>query len=191
LKNKGKQPRSRQTIQTILGAAAQVLIEEGYSKATTNRIAERSGFSVGTLYQYFDDKEDVYRELITHELGKVAAAVHEARVYPSLRETLLENLSGILQVLGNDPLLVQALGQLIASPFHEIRAVIRADTVAGVIRLLDAHSDEIVVEDLQLAADTIVSATEGFAIYANTAAYPYRELLEHGVRLQLAYLTMP
>ena len=191
MKNKGKQPRSRQTIQTILGAAAQVLIEEGYSKATTNRIAERSGFSVGTLYQYFEDKEDVYRELITSELGKVAAAVHEARVHPSLRETLLENLSGILQVLGNDPLLVQALGQLIASPFHEIRTAIRADTVAGVIRLLDAHSDEIVVEDLQLAADTIVSATEGFAIYANTAAYPHGELLEHGVRLQLAYLTMP
>ena len=191
MKNKGKQPRSRQTIQTILDAAAQVLIAEGYSKATTNRIAEKSGFSVGTLYQYFDDKEDVYRELITHELGKVATAVHEARVHPSLRETLAANLSGILQVLGNDPLLVQALGQLIASPFHEIRAAIRADTVAGVIRLLEAHRDEIVVQDLQLAADTIVSATEGFAIYANAAAYPYQDLLEHGVRLQLAYLTMP
>ncbi|MEZ5572236.1 MAG: TetR/AcrR family transcriptional regulator [Halioglobus sp.] len=122
-----------------MGAAAQVLIVEGYSKATTNRIADKSGFSVGTLYQYFDDKEDVYRELITYELGKVAAAVHEARVHASLRETLVENLSGILQVLGNDPLLVQALGQLIASPFHEIRAAIRADTVAGVIRLLDAQ----------------------------------------------------
>ena len=191
MKSKGKQLRSRQTIQTILDAAAQVLIEVGYDKANTNRIAEKSGFSVGTLYQYFDDKEDVYKELITHELGKVAAAVHAARVHPSLRETLADNLSGVLQVLGNDPLLVKALGQLIASPFHEIRAAVRADTVAGVIRLLDAHRDEILVQDLHLAADTVVSATEGFALYANAAAYPYQDMLEHGVRLQLAYLTMP
>jgi AcrR family transcriptional regulator len=190
LKNKGKQSRSRQTIQTILDASAQVLIAEGYRKATTNRIAEKSGFSVGTLYQYFDGKEDVYRELVTSELGKIALVVREAPLHPSLRETLEGNLSRILQVLGNDPLLVQALGQLVASPFHEIRAAIRADTVAGVLRLLEAHRDEIFVEDLQLAADTIVSATEGFAIYANTTVYPYQELLEQGVRLQLAYLTM-
>ena len=145
---------------------------------------------MGTLYQYFDDKEDVYRELITHELGKVATAVHEARVRPTLRETLADNLSGILQLLGNDPLLVQALGQLIASPFDEIRRSIRTDTVAATIKLLEAHRNEIFVEDLRLAADTIVSATEGFAIYANSAAYPYQDLLEHGLRLQLAYLTM-
>jgi AcrR family transcriptional regulator len=60
LKNKGKQQRSRETIKTILGAAAQVLIEQGYEKATTNRIAECAGYSVGTLYQYFDHKEDIY-----------------------------------------------------------------------------------------------------------------------------------
>lgn len=191
LKNKGKQPRSRQTIQTILDAAVQVLIAEGYSRATTNRIAEKSGFSVGTLYQYFDGKEDLYRELVAHELGKIAAVVHETPARASLRETLADNLSRILQALGNDPLLVQALGQLVANPFHEIRVTIRAETVAGVVKLLEMHRDEIVVQDLHLAADTIVSATEGFALYANTAAYPYQDLLEHGIRLQLAYLTMP
>jgi AcrR family transcriptional regulator len=191
LKNKGKQSRSRQTIQTILDAAAQVLIVQGYSGATTNKIAEKSGFSVGTLYQYFENKEDVYRELVSHELGKIVAIVQEARVHDNLRNTLSSIITQILQVMGNDPMLVQALGQLTSGPFLEIRSAARVQTVAGVAALLQAHRDEITLPDLYLAADTLVSATEGFAVNANTNSYPASDLLEQGLRLQLAYLTMP
>lgn len=190
MKNKGKQPRSRQTIKTILDAAAQVLIEQGYSKASTNRIAEKSGYSVGTLYQYFEDKEDLYRELVEQELAKIGTAIDQVSVCSTLRETLVSMMSQILRVLDNDPLLVRALGQLIAGPFQEIRTAARVATVASVSRLLQAHRDEIVVDDLQLAAEIIVSATEGFGVNANTAAFPPTVLQEHGVRLQLAYLTM-
>lgn len=191
MKNKGKQSRSRQTIQTILDAAAQVLIVQGYSGATTNKIAEKSGFSVGTLYQYFENKEDVYRELVSHELGKIVAIVQEARVHDNLRNTLSSIITQILQVMGNDPMLVQALGQLTSGPFLEIRSAARVQTVAGVAALLQAHRDEITLPDLYLAADTLVSATEGFAVNANTNSYPASDLLEQGLRLQLAYLTMP
>lgn len=191
MKKKGKQSRSRQTIQTILDAATQVLIDQGYSRATTNRIAEKSGFSVGTLYQYFENKEDVYRELVSYELGKIVAVVQEAPVHDNLRDTLTAIITRILQLFGNDPMLMQALGQLTAGPFLEIRSVARAQTVAGVAALLHAHREEITVQDLYLAADTLVSATEGFAVNANTTSYPASDLLEQGLRLQLAYLTMP
>lgn len=190
MKNKGKQPRSRRTIETILDAAAQVLKEQGYSRATTNRVAEKSGYSVGTLYQYFDDKEDVYRELVQHELEKIVEVVNQTPVCATLQDTLALMLSQVLQVLGNDPRLVQALGELMGGPFHDIRTAVRVRVVAGIIVLLETHRDEIVVEDLQLAAETIISATEGFAVNANKAVYPSTVLLEHGVRLQLAYLTM-
>jgi len=190
LKNKGKQPRSKQTIKTILNAAAQVLIDQGYGRATTNKIAEKSGYSVGTLYQYFDDKEDVYRELVADELAKIVAVVNQTVARASLQETLTSMMSQMLEVLGNDPLLVQSLGQLTVGPFQDIRTSARARTVAGVVGLLEAHRDEIVIQDLHLAAETIVSATEGFAVNANTASFPAIDLLEQGVRLQLAYLTM-
>ncbi len=190
MKNKGKQPRSRQTIKTILDAAAQVLIEHGYSKASTNRIADTSGYSVGTLYQYFEDKEDVYRELVEQELAKIVAAVNQTTACPTLRETLANIMSRALQVLGNDPLMVQSLGQLFTSPFQEIRATSRAQIVLALVRILQVHRDEIVVEDLQLAAETIVSATEGFGVNASSARFPASVLQEHAVRLQLAYLTM-
>lgn len=57
-----RQQRSRQTVDTLLEAAAQVFTREG-AAATTNRIAERAGLSIGTLYQYFPNKESMLHAL--------------------------------------------------------------------------------------------------------------------------------
>ena len=53
------QQRSRATVEEILSAAAQVFEARGYAAGTTNRIAERAGVSIGTLYQYFPSKEAI------------------------------------------------------------------------------------------------------------------------------------
>lgn len=50
LRRNAKQERALQTIETIVQAAAQLLIERGYESTTTSRIAERAGVSVGSLY---------------------------------------------------------------------------------------------------------------------------------------------
>lgn len=191
MRSKGKQARSRHTIQTILAGAAQLLIELGYNRATTNKIAERSGFSVGTLYQYFEGKEDIYLELMAHECGKILVAVEQSTPHDTLRETLTNMYSQVFKSQDNNPKLVQALSHLLDGPFLEIRNNARAEALIAVARLLEAHRDEITVPDLQLAALTIVSANEGFIVNANTSVYTAADLLEQGLRLQLAYLTMP
>lgn len=58
-----KQKRSHDMVDVILDATAQVLMEEGYEKATTNRIAAKAGVSIGSLYQYFPNKEALVLEL--------------------------------------------------------------------------------------------------------------------------------
>ena len=45
-------------------AAAQVFSEKGLAGATTNKIAERAGVSIGTLYQYFPNKESLVHRLM-------------------------------------------------------------------------------------------------------------------------------
>ena len=55
------QRRSRQTVEELLQAAAQVFEELGYAAATTNRIADRAGVSIGTLYQYFPNRDGFCR----------------------------------------------------------------------------------------------------------------------------------
>jgi AcrR family transcriptional regulator len=54
-----RQARSHATVQVILDATALLLVDEGYEQATTNRIAERAGVSIGSLYQYFPNRESV------------------------------------------------------------------------------------------------------------------------------------
>ena len=62
-----KQPtadRAAEARQRILDAAAQVFAEHGYVAGTTNRIAEQAGLSIGSLLQYFPNKDAVLRALM-------------------------------------------------------------------------------------------------------------------------------
>jgi len=59
-----KQERSRQTYQVILQGAAKIIRKFGVQKFSTNKVAEESGVSIGSLYQYFPSKEAVIAALI-------------------------------------------------------------------------------------------------------------------------------
>ncbi|WP_299812557.1 TetR/AcrR family transcriptional regulator [uncultured Roseibium sp.] len=58
-----KQLRSRMMVETIVEAAEQIFTETGYEQATTNQIAERAGISIGSLYQYFPNKDSLIFEV--------------------------------------------------------------------------------------------------------------------------------
>ncbi|MEW6776336.1 MAG: TetR/AcrR family transcriptional regulator [Bdellovibrionota bacterium] len=58
------QGRAKKTVQSILEATAQVLVKEGYAKTSTNKIAARAGVSIGTIYEYFPDKDAVVAALL-------------------------------------------------------------------------------------------------------------------------------
>lgn len=89
------QTRSQATVDTILEATAQVLQAEGERAATTNRIAERAGFSIGTLYQYFRNRESILAALATREYQRVLTQIESdlstidpADPEPAIRATL-------------------------------------------------------------------------------------------------------
>ncbi|ETI62864.1 hypothetical protein GCM10007301_50850 [Azorhizobium oxalatiphilum] len=72
------QARSLATIEAIFEATIQVLLHGGARALTTNRIAERAGVSVGTLYQYFPAKEALLYALVSRHLDKAGQAVEQA-----------------------------------------------------------------------------------------------------------------
>ena len=69
------QKRSQLTVNALLEATARILVREGFDKASTNRIAEVAGVSVGSLYQYFPSKEALVAALIDRHNQKVMQAV--------------------------------------------------------------------------------------------------------------------
>ena len=63
------------TVNALLEATARILIREGFDKASTNRIAEVAGVSVGSLYQYFPGKEALVAALIDRHNQEVMQVV--------------------------------------------------------------------------------------------------------------------
>lgn len=80
------QERSRATVDALVEATARVLVREGFEKASTNRIAEVAGVSVGSLYQYFPGKEALVAAVIERHnqeiMGLVRAALTEVADMP-------------------------------------------------------------------------------------------------------------
>lgn len=66
-----KQRRSQFTREAIFEATAQIIETQGEAALTTNRIAERAGVSVGTLYQYFANKEAILVEIARRESARL------------------------------------------------------------------------------------------------------------------------
>lgn len=58
------QARAKDTINVIVEAATQVLEDVGVKALSTNKIVERAGISIGTLYQYFPNKESIVHHLV-------------------------------------------------------------------------------------------------------------------------------
>jgi AcrR family transcriptional regulator len=65
------QKRSRQTVGAIVEAAGRLLVEKGRLGVTTNAVAERAGVSIGSVYQYFPDKQAIFAALQERHLQHV------------------------------------------------------------------------------------------------------------------------
>ena len=90
------QARSAVTVEAISEATIQVLLSHGGERLTTTRIAERAGVSVGTLYQYFPNKQSLLFAVLEHHMNNVAARV-EAACVSALHKPLAEMIREMVE----------------------------------------------------------------------------------------------
>jgi AcrR family transcriptional regulator len=76
-RKKPVQKRSQVTVDAIVEAAARVFVREGYPSATTNRIAELAGVSVGSLYEYFPNKASLLAALVGRQVENMMQVMNE------------------------------------------------------------------------------------------------------------------
>src|ERR1700723_464439 len=112
-----QQERSTRRLARFLDAAAELFAEVGYEAATMTAVAERSGSSIGALYNYFPDKQSVALTL----LGQYAQEMEEQwrplieqaenLTHREFASFFIERITKIVQVRPVDP-------RLIASPIR-------------------------------------------------------------------------
>ena len=100
------QQRSRDMVATLLDAAAQVIVERGLDNLTTNHVAEAAGVSIGSLYQYFGDKDALVEALLQRHAAELLAVVDgrlRALIDADAREITRGILEAVFDVVENDP----------------------------------------------------------------------------------------
>ncbi len=109
-----RQDRARATVAAITEAAEQLIVEHSYAKVSTNLIARRAGVSVGSLYQYFPNKEAIFAAILEGHAAEMKALGEQALVTMADHATpfpvaLRRVLESMVDVRRRDDELMQAL----------------------------------------------------------------------------------
>ncbi len=157
-----RQERARFTVSSILEAAVEVIDQLGWTRASTNRIAERAGVSIGSLYQYFPNKEAVLAALVeqhrstVHEVVEkalVALADPEWPVGASLRRLFDE----LLRLHRQDPALTRVLSTCVP---HLPTEDTGSHRMVMMLEERLAHRPDVNVSDVAAAAHVLATTTE-------------------------------
>lgn len=190
-----RQRRSRETVDAILAATARVLVDEGYERASTNRIARVAGVSVGSLYQYFPNKEALVLAVIRRHceemlglLGRSVAALADAPLPVAVRTYIRAMIDAHRVDPALHRVLVQQALHLGLERLDEFQAAMRR-----VVRAyLEGHRDHILPRDLDLAAFVLVTTVESLthaALLADPPPVDLDALAEEMAAVVLRYLT--
>ena len=98
MRKKPRQARSREMVAALVLAAREVLEDRGLHVLTTNHVAARAGVSVGSLYQYFEDKDtliDAVLEALQRELVVELEATRQRHLDSDLQTLTRANLSTV------------------------------------------------------------------------------------------------
>jgi AcrR family transcriptional regulator len=94
-----KQARSQATVNAVLEATVQVLEREGVDAATTTRIAEVAGVSIGTLYQYFSHRDAILDALQDREFERTLALMQTVLSEGNLERAPRETVTAVVRGL--------------------------------------------------------------------------------------------
>jgi AcrR family transcriptional regulator len=164
-----KQARSRQTVMSILEAAAELFATAGYDHVTTSDIATRAGKPVGSIYTYFKDKQQIllavwdmlYREEAEAALAELEAnsAIDLERVINKAvtrlfeRQTLYRKLSPTLAYLATqEPEVAQRVRELNHIALARLHHFLQTINDRGLGNIPDPEAAAVVI---QVATETL------------------------------------
>jgi AcrR family transcriptional regulator len=186
------QARAQHTVEAIIEAAARILEEQGHGGFTTNAVAELAGVSIGTLYQYFPDKDALLGALIARETARLVEEAEAASVIAPGQQALDALVRAAVRHQVRRPRLARLLD------FEEARLPLDSGTQVVRSRFMAILADILARPDLPQQSD-MSAATADVAAIMRGMIDAAGERGEHGQealvgrvrRAVLGYLSMP
>lgn len=192
------QDRSRATVDALIEATARILVREGFDKASTNRIAELAGVSVGSLYQYFPSKEALVAAVIER---------HQRDIMQAVRGELAQVMTEPVEIAIRKIVSLAVKGHRVNPRLHRVLAeqiprvgkledvdVLNRENFGLFKAYLESRRDELRVDDLELASFVCVTAIEALthnAVLHHPEMFSDKAmeaLIDAGARLVIGYL---
>ncbi len=188
------QARSLATVEVILEATIQVLTFQGLAQLTTARVAERAGLSVGSVYQYYPNKQALLLAVLSKHLENVVHTVEficHAQRGKSLEEMAMAITLGFVAVKLQRPEVSRALYSLPTD--KEIDSIVARATTRGQLAICDllATCPAARFPNLSLVASVLAGSLIGPVQLMLTGTVPVErkdDLTDHLVRMTTAYL---
>jgi len=158
------QERSRATVDALIEATARILVREGFDKASTNRIAQKAGVSIGSLYQYYPSKEALVAAVVDRHHQELMQVVRDALAEVAgkpLEEAVRTLVAVAIEAHRIDPKLHRIVTEQIPRTGRlENVGAFNRETYALFKAYLEGRKDELRVVDLGLAAFVCVTSIE-------------------------------
>lgn len=158
------QERSRATVDALVEATARILVKEGFDKASTNRIAEVAGVSVGSLYQYFPGKEALVAAVIERHQQEITQTV-QGELVDLMAKPVEQAVRKLVAVAVKAHRVDPKLHRVLAEQIPRVGRLEKLETFNRenhtLFRtFLERHRHELRVDDLDLASFVCVTSIE-------------------------------
>lgn len=146
------QKRSKNTVEIILIASRQILLQDGPLKFSTNTIAKKSGVSIGSIYQYFQSKEKIIEALIEKELAESIKKFDEELrklINSSFQERIcgvINNLSGLFS---ENEYLLQAQKLFSLSDGFNLDQFFEKEILGRVKNIFSYENDNLITQEIE------------------------------------------
>ncbi len=151
-----QQARGQQRVDSILAAAEQVLIEQGYDATTTNQIAVRAGVPIGSLYQFFPNKNAIVEELSRHHHADLITSMRHVmnRVQQLSMSQAVDMLIDLapLGTIGHSRIVRMCMEAPPGSVLYESSSELRQEVFNVIVALIRCFAPHVGEEDTLLRA---------------------------------------
>jgi AcrR family transcriptional regulator len=187
-----KSPRQARSVETrarILESARRVFGRRGYAAGTTNRIADEAGISVGSLYQYYPNKDSILAALVRDHIeeGTRELLAATAKAGPDLESLVRSAVTALVEVHAADRKLHSVLFEESPRP-ASLRAELARleETAVGLVAARLSPGDE-------LTARIVVTTIESLVhrLVASDRPLDAARFIAETTRLVAGYLASP